>query len=72
MSDETITKAMQLQEFNREIQKLANELNRQMYMAVTRHGLLINVDTIEFNEVQYKNPICKININVYREITDAN
>ena len=68
MSEET-KDSMQIQkEVNSTIQNLANELNKQIYMAVTRQGLLVNVDTIEVNEIQHKNSICKINISVYREI----
>ena len=53
------------------IRQLAKELNRQIYMAVTRKGLKVDVDTVVFKEVQCKHVIHRINVNVYREITDA-
>lgn len=61
-----------LRTVNKEIQALRKELNQKLYRAVVQHGLKVDVDTVVFKEAQCKHVIHRININVYREITDAN
>ncbi len=61
-----------LRTVNKEIQALRKELNQKLYKAVIQHGLKVDVDTVVFKETQCKHIIHRININVYREITDAN